>query len=171
MCTRHVTIPAAALALTLTLTSSVSAQYFGRNKVHYKKFQFQVLKTDRFDIYFYPEEREGVEIAARMSESWLTVWSDCSTTRYGAGSLWCSMRLIRISSKPASYTSTLRRLTNDAFADLQPAWSPDGRRIAFATDRFSTQLETLAVGEFDFVRPFQRLEQGWMFQFNLAPGF
>jgi outer membrane protein assembly factor BamA len=28
-----------------------------------------------------------------------------------------------------------------------------------------------AVGEFDFVRPFQRLEQGWMFQFNLAPGF
>jgi hypothetical protein len=71
MCTRHVTIPAAALALTLTLTSSVSAQYFGRNKVHYKKFQFQVLKTDRFDIYFYPEEREGVEIAARMSERWL----------------------------------------------------------------------------------------------------
>jgi WD40-like Beta Propeller Repeat len=81
------------------------------------------------------------------------------------------MRLIRISSKPASYTSTLRRLTNDAFADLQPAWSPDGRRIAFATDRFSSQLETLAVGEFDFVRPFQRPEQGWMFQFNLAPGF
>ena len=33
----------------------------------------------------------------------------------------------------------LRRLTNDAFADLQPAWSPDGRRIAFATDRFSTR--------------------------------
>jgi Tol biopolymer transport system component len=31
---------------------------------------------------------------------------------------------------------TLRRVTNDAFADLQPAWSPDGRRIAFATDRF-----------------------------------
>ena len=28
-----------------------------------------------------------------------------------------------------------------------------------------------AVGEFDFVRPFQRPRQGWMFQFNLAPGF
>jgi hypothetical protein len=27
------------------------------------------------------------------------------------------------------------RLTNDRFADLQPAWSPDGRTIAFVTDR------------------------------------
>jgi Tol biopolymer transport system component len=45
-------------------------------------------------------------------------------------------------------TSMLRRLTNDAFADLQPAWSPDGRRIAFATDRFSSQLDTLAIGHY-----------------------
>ena len=29
----------------------------------------------------------------------------------------------------------VRRLTNDKFADLQPAWSPDGRTIAFVTDR------------------------------------
>ncbi len=42
--------------------------------------------------------------------------------------------------------SRLRRLTNDAFADVQPAWSPDGTRIAFATDRFSTNLDTLAIG-------------------------
>jgi Tol biopolymer transport system component len=39
----------------------------------------------------------------------------------------------------------LRRLTNDAYADLQPAWSPDGRTIAFATDRFSSDLSTLHV--------------------------
>jgi hypothetical protein len=45
-------------------------------------------------------------------------------------------------------TSTLRRLTNDAFADLQPAWSPDGRRIAFVTDQFSTNLETIATGRY-----------------------
>src|SRR4051812_48292528 len=44
--------------------------------------------------------------------------------------------------------SALRRLTNDAFADLQPAWSPDGRRIAFATDRFSSNLDTLAIGAY-----------------------
>jgi len=44
--------------------------------------------------------------------------------------------------------SKLRRLTHDAFADLQPAWSPDGTRIAFATDRFSSDLSTLAIGSY-----------------------
>jgi outer membrane protein assembly factor BamA len=28
-----------------------------------------------------------------------------------------------------------------------------------------------AVGEFDFSRPFQRPGQGWIFQFNLTPGW
>jgi Tol biopolymer transport system component len=40
----------------------------------------------------------------------------------------------------------LRQLTADAFADLQPAWSPDGRTIAFATDRFTTTLSDLRFG-------------------------
>ena len=31
--------------------------------------------------------------------------------------------------------SDLRRLTNDRYADLQASWSPDGKTIAFATDR------------------------------------
>ncbi len=52
--------------------SVASAQYFGRNKVQYKNFDFQILKTDHFDIYFYPSEREGIEIAARMAERWHT---------------------------------------------------------------------------------------------------
>ena len=43
-------------------------------------------------------------------------------------------------------SSTLKRLTNDPFAELDPAFSPDGRRIAFATDRFTTNLETLESG-------------------------
>ena len=47
-----------------------SAQYFGRNKVQYKKLDFQVLKTEHFDIYFYPDEREGIDIAARLAERW-----------------------------------------------------------------------------------------------------
>jgi hypothetical protein len=52
------------------LSSSVGAQYFGRNKVQYKKFDFKVLKTANFDIYYYPEEQKGIEVAARMSERW-----------------------------------------------------------------------------------------------------
>ena len=43
---------------------------------------------------------------------------------------------------------SLRRLTNDAFAELMPAWSPDGRTLAFATDRFTTRLADLAVGRY-----------------------
>jgi hypothetical protein len=44
--------------------------------------------------------------------------------------------------------SKLLRLTNDAFAEMQPAWSPDGKRIAFATDRFSSHLDTLSFGDY-----------------------
>src|SRR4051812_44063735 len=63
-------IPALAVCITVTTAAPASAQYFGRNKVQYKKLDFQVLKTEHFDIYFYPEEREGIDIAARMAERW-----------------------------------------------------------------------------------------------------
>jgi Tol biopolymer transport system component len=49
---------------------TASAQYFGRNKVQYEKFDFRVLKTEHFDIYYYPKEQEAIEIAARMAERW-----------------------------------------------------------------------------------------------------
>ena len=50
--------------------SPLDAQYFGRNKVQYESFDFQVLKTEHFDIYFYPAEEEAAAHAARMSERW-----------------------------------------------------------------------------------------------------
>ncbi len=50
--------------------SPALAQYFGQNKVQYRSFRYEVLKTDHFDIYFYPEERAAVQQAARMAERW-----------------------------------------------------------------------------------------------------
>jgi len=47
-----------------------SAQYFGQNKVQYEQFDFQTFETEQFDIYFYPEEQQAVEDAARMAERW-----------------------------------------------------------------------------------------------------
>jgi hypothetical protein len=63
-------------------------------------------------------------------------------------------------------TGERRRLTNDAFAELQPAWSPDGKKIAFVTDRFTTDLRTLAWGEYKLA--LFDLETGRIEQ---APGF
>jgi hypothetical protein len=50
--------------------SPAAAQYFGRNKVQYERFDFRVLKTEHFDLYFYPAEREAAEMASRMAERW-----------------------------------------------------------------------------------------------------
>ena len=42
----------------------------------------------------------------------------------------------------------LKRLTNDIYGDLQPVWSPDGRKVAFATDRGPpTDLARLHLGK------------------------
>ena len=45
-----------------------AAQYFGRNKVQYRAFDFKIIKTEHFDVYFYPEERQAALDAARMAE-------------------------------------------------------------------------------------------------------
>ncbi|HEV2854069.1 MAG TPA: BamA/TamA family outer membrane protein [Thermoanaerobaculia bacterium] len=57
-------------AALVCLPGSASAQYFGRNKVTYEQFKWQVLKTEHFDIHFYPEEEAAVREAARMAERW-----------------------------------------------------------------------------------------------------
>jgi Tol biopolymer transport system component len=64
---------AAAVAAVLTLAPPAArAQYFGQNKVQYKDFDFRVMKTRHFDIYYYPEEQKAIEDAARMAERWYT---------------------------------------------------------------------------------------------------
>jgi Tol biopolymer transport system component len=47
-----------------------AAQYFGQNKVQYESFNFQILQTEHFDVYYYPEEREAAVLAGRMAERW-----------------------------------------------------------------------------------------------------
>ena len=59
-----------ALALTLGLPARADAQYFGRNKVQYDKFKFQILTTEHFDIYYYPEEADAAKQVGRMAERW-----------------------------------------------------------------------------------------------------
>src|SRR5688572_3671732 len=56
----------------LPATPAAQTGYFGQNKVQYRQFDFQVLKTEHFDIYFYPEEEQAARMASRMAERWYT---------------------------------------------------------------------------------------------------
>ncbi len=42
--------------------------FFGRNKVHYEKFQWNILKTEHFNIYYYDGFEEIAEIGAEFAE-------------------------------------------------------------------------------------------------------
>lgn len=49
----------------------VEAQYgyhFGRNKIQYDEFDWHILKTEHFDIYFYPEMQQLAEHGAYFAE-------------------------------------------------------------------------------------------------------
>ena len=46
------------------------AQYFGRNKVEYENFDFRILATEHFDVYYYSQEEPAARLAARLAERW-----------------------------------------------------------------------------------------------------
>ncbi|MGE5438433.1 MAG: hypothetical protein ACM3UR_01170, partial [Bacteroidota bacterium] len=54
----------------LILPAAAQAQFyfFGRNKVQYDNFNWKVLKTEHFDIYFYDDFEEMAEIGANFAE-------------------------------------------------------------------------------------------------------
>ena len=47
-----------------------SAQQFGRNKVEYVDFDFKVLDTEHFAVYYYSSEEASARLAARLAERW-----------------------------------------------------------------------------------------------------
>ncbi len=47
-----------------------SAQYFGRNKVQYDRFEFRRMDTPHFRIHFYPSQSEAMVDVSRMAERW-----------------------------------------------------------------------------------------------------
>ena len=67
--TARVTLLLATLSL---LASGAKAQYFGRNAVQYQNFNFKILKTQHFDIYYYDKEAGAATEAGRMAERWYT---------------------------------------------------------------------------------------------------
>ena len=52
------------------IPTPATAQYFGRNKVQYENFKFEVLATPHFDIHYYPAEKAAATELGRMAERW-----------------------------------------------------------------------------------------------------
>ncbi len=65
-------VAALLLLLLLPVAQPAQAQYFGRNKVQWENFNFKVLRTDHFDIYYYDKEADVVNDIGRMAERWYT---------------------------------------------------------------------------------------------------
>ncbi len=57
------------------LPYDVKSQYFGRNKVQYRNFDFKILSTPHFDIYHYPETDSTIFFMADLSETWYNQYS------------------------------------------------------------------------------------------------
>lgn len=66
---RHIARVLLTLAvLTTAATSSLAGQYFGRNRIQYRDFDFSVIETEHFDVYYYDDFRAAAMDAARMAE-------------------------------------------------------------------------------------------------------
>ena len=62
-------------AMVLLSAATLGAQYFGRNKVEYFDFDFRILATEHFDVYYYPREERAARIAAQLAERWYARFS------------------------------------------------------------------------------------------------
>ena len=88
MIARTLRVAAVAVLATAFITARpLHAQYFGRNKVQYEKFDWRILKSDHFDLYFYPAESLKVHDAGRQAERWYGRLSDIFRHQFDRKSL------------------------------------------------------------------------------------
>ena len=58
------------MLLAVVPLATAHSQYFGRNKVLWEEFQFEILDTEHFSIYYYPPADPAARDVARLSERW-----------------------------------------------------------------------------------------------------
>src|SRR5437867_1756350 len=60
---------AAAMCVAAPAVQIAHAQaYFGQNQVQFKQFAWMVIKTDHFEVHYYPEIETAARMVARMAE-------------------------------------------------------------------------------------------------------
>lgn len=63
------------LLVILFLNVVASAQYFGRNKPNYRSFDFKVVSSPHFDLYYYLKNKEKANNFVSMAEQWYSYHS------------------------------------------------------------------------------------------------
>ncbi len=66
----YVTAAFVGVAACAVLARPLPAQYFGRNKVQYDRFEWRILPSEHFQIHFYPATTQATADAARLAERW-----------------------------------------------------------------------------------------------------
>ena len=66
---------AVAVLVCLSVAAGASAQYFGQNRVRYRRFHYRVLLTPHFEVCYYRSEQQAALIAARLAERWYSLLS------------------------------------------------------------------------------------------------
>jgi WD40 repeat protein len=73
MCRRATVMIFVGLAAATWVQSAVAqtslVPYFGKNNIHYDKFEWHIYQTDHFEIYYYPEMQQHLERIAGYAES------------------------------------------------------------------------------------------------------
>ena len=95
--------------LAFAFAPPADAQYFGRNKVQWEHLKFEVMKTEHFDIYYYPEEQRPRSRRHAWRERWYTRLAACSATRSRSASPSSSTPATPISSRPTSWPASSAR--------------------------------------------------------------
>src|SRR5438445_644907 len=67
--------PVVVVLALLFVAATANAQYFGRNKVQWEHFEFKILKTEHFDIYYDDREADVVNDVGRQAERWYARYS------------------------------------------------------------------------------------------------
>src|SRR5262249_27912138 len=76
-CVAAVALVAAATTAAAQTPSTPLVPYFGKNNIHYDRFDWHIYTTDHFEIYYYPELEKHLERIAGYAESaYQTVSSD-----------------------------------------------------------------------------------------------
>ena len=70
------------LAAALLSVGAAQAQYFGQNRVRYRDFEFSIIETEHFDVYYYDDFRDAALDAAQLAERAYATFSRRLNHRY-----------------------------------------------------------------------------------------